>query len=400
MRIGELLVQQGLITQETLESALRAQTQSGGRLVSVLVSLNHIDGDVGTRALARLKRVPAAVQKHFDAAEPSAIARIPRAIADRHSAVPLGWAGEEGSSLIVAMIEPSDLLAVEEIRGVAGANIVPGIALELRVRDALERWYGVPRETKRPPSIPPEASYSAAARAAAELTIDLPPAEPPASSRGSLPPFVARRITAPRLALDPLAAPTSTAQRRGFGPPLPREDPDEEPLTATGENRVARSVESARRVLSAKEAIEQIGREPEFEPRLDILLSYLRGELEAAVVFAVRNDIAFAWKAFGPGVRGATPPKIAVPLTQPSMLVLPYEARTTFFGTPSVDGSEINSRIWKGLGTAAPREALALPVVIDDKVVAIVYAQPRGGERIAPPVLVEVANVCAVLTKP
>ena len=111
------------------------------------------------------------------------------------------------------------------------------------------------------------------------------------------------------------------------------------------------------------------------------------------------TSFAFAWKAFGPGVRGPLPPKIAVPLTQPSLLILPYEARTTFFGTPSAEGSELNARIWQALGTTAPREALALPIVLNEKVAAVVYAHPRQGQRIAPPVLVEVANVCAIVTK-
>ena len=71
MRIGELLVQQGLITPDQLDAGLRTQGQYGGRLLSVLVDLQYIDGDVATRALAKLRKVPAALKKHFDAAEPS-----------------------------------------------------------------------------------------------------------------------------------------------------------------------------------------------------------------------------------------------------------------------------------------------------------------------------------------
>jgi hypothetical protein len=152
-------------------------------------------------------------------------------------------------------------------------------------------------------------------------------------------------------------------------------------------------------VLLAEGAIARIERARTFDERVDCLISYLRGAFDAGAVFAVRNDIAFSWKAFGPAVQGPLPPKIAVPLTQPSLLILPYEARTTFFGTPTAEGSELNTRIWKALGATVPREALALPIVIDEKVAAIVYAHPRQGQRIAPPVLVEVANVCAVVTK-
>lgn len=411
MRIGELLVQQGLITSVQLDAGLRTQEQYGGRLVSVLVDLKYLDGDIGTRALAKLRKVPAALKKHFDAAEPSALARIPRKVAEKYLAVPLGWAGEAGSALILAMMEPTDLLAVEEMRFLAGAKVVPGIAIELRVRQALNRWYGVPLSTARgfvamtgpdeeletvttrhvvAPSQAPgtNEAYRPVAPGKPDLSLDLPPStRPPDSAPQSLPPFVARRLTPHRLTVEPPGG------RRATAPPLPREDPDEQPHAPPPRPP------SSSRILLADEAIERIGRLRGFEDRVEILISYLRGAFEAGVIFAVRNDIAFSWKAFGPGVTPSNPPKIAVPLTQASLLVLPYEARTTFFGTPSTDGSELNARIWKALGASAPREAVALPIVLDEKVAAIVYAHPRKGERIAPPVLVEVANVCAVMTK-
>jgi len=416
MPIGELLVQQGLITPAQLDAGLRTQQAYGGRLASVLVDLKLIDGDAATRALAKMKRVPAALQKHFEAAEPSALARIPRKVAEKYCAVPLGWAGEAGSALIVAMLDPTDMLAVEEMRFLAGTKLVPGIALELRIVRALERYYGIPRAaakhgfvkmhgegvgeeiestahfvppTNRPP--PPE-PYRAPPSATPDLTLDMPP--PSSQAPASLPPFVERKVTPPHLTVKPppSAAPSAPA-RRSMPPPLPREDPDVEPLMPHGR------APSSPRVLLAHEALERIERAHSFEERVDHLISYLRGAFEAGVVFAIRNDIAFSWKAFGPAVRGPLPPKIAVPLTQPSLLILPYEAKTTFFGTPTAEGSELNTRIWGALGTTAPREALALPIVIDDKVAAIVYAHPRQGQRIAPPVLVEVANVCAVVTK-
>lgn len=413
MRIGELLVQQGLVTPAELDAGLRTQQQYGGRIVSTLVELQYVDGDHATRALAKLRKVPAALQKHFDAAEPSAIARIPRKVAEKYCAVPLGWAGDAGSALILAMLEPTDLLAVEEMRFLAGAKLVPGIAIEVRIRHALHRWYGVPMNTSRgfvslgertndletvsnrhvvPPSQapPPPQAYRPNAPGKIDLTLEMPLASSPDSSPASLPPFVARKLTPPRLTIDPPPQPP----RRATIPPLPREDPDERPHAPPPR------APSSSRILLADEAITRITGTRGFEERVDILIAYLRGAFEAGAVFAVRNDIAFAWKAFGPGLapRGE-PPKIAVPLTQASVLVLPYEAKTTFFGTPSADGSELNTRIWKGLGAAAPREALAVPIVLDDKVAAIVYAHPRTGERIAPPLLVEVANVCAVMTR-
>lgn len=419
MRIGELLVQQGLLTEAQLDAGLRTQEQYGGRLLSTLVELRYLDADIATRALAKLRKVPAALKKHFDAAEPSAIARIPRKVAEKYSAVPLGWAGEAGSALILAMLEPTDLLAVEEMRFLAGTKLVPGIAIEVRVRQALNRWYGVPLNKSRgfiamgtddgeletvgnqhvmSPSQPPPQlqAYRAMQPGAIDLTLEVPPpiaiaegAPSPESGPPSLPPFVPRKLTPPRLTIDP----EPPEPRRASIPPLPREEPDDQPPAP------APRPLSSSRILLADEAIKRIGKLRGFEDRIEVLIAYLRGAFEAGVIFAIRNDIAFAWKAFGPHVGAKEIPKIAVPLTQPSLLVLPYEAKTTFFGPTSAEGSELNARIWRTLGSAAPREAVALPIVLDNRVAAIVYAQPRRGERIAPPVLVEVASVCAVMTR-
>ena len=134
------------------------------------------------------------------------------------------------------------------------------------------------------------------------------------------------------------------------------------------------------------------------DQQLDILLAWLRSTFEAALVFEVRNDIAFSSRGFGPAVRGQ-PPRVAVPLTQPSMLVVPYEARTTFFGVPPDEGEELHKRIWNALGTSPPREALALPVIVEGSVDALVYAHPRKGERIAPHTLIEIANLCAAIAR-
>lgn len=400
MRVGEALIAEGLVTPAQLDAALRMQQNYGGRLASTLVELGYVDGDVATRTLAKLRKVPAALQKHFDAAERSVLSKVPKRVVEKYMAVPLGWAGE--GTLICAMVEPTDLLAVEELRFLTGAKVVPGIAIELRVREALERWYGVaPRRAHGfvatggaeglleieveqtghvvPPSQtpPPHAAYRPPP---SELDLTLEPPQPPSAP--------------PR---PPSEAPRSSP-RRTHPPPLRRDDPDEEVRPSLRPQGGASIVPAERRdAASVETALAGVAEARGLEVRIESLLGWLRGTFEAGAVFEVRNDIAFCSRAFGPAVRPNNPPRIAVPLTQPSMLVLPYEARTTFFGTPPNDGAELHARIWTGLGTSAPREALALPIVIEDKVAAIVYAHPRKGERIPPSTLVDVANLCAAI---
>ena len=425
-------MREGLITPTQLDAALRMQQSYGGRLASTLVELGYLDGDVATRALAKLRNVPAALQKHFDSAERSVLAKVPKRVVEKYLAVPLGWATE--GTLICAMVEPSDMLALEELRFLTGAKVVPGIALDLRVRNALERWYGTaPRrehgfvamggaeglreldveETGHvvaPSHAPPPFEAYRGVSGTPDLTLDAPPPNPSTVATEPPPPANPPAFRAPELTLDsapprppptpaparplvPPSRPPSSVPRRTHPPPLRRDDPDEQPRPSM------RPPHPVAQVLSLQAAVEGIATASSFEQRIELLLAWLRGAFEAGVVFEVRNDIAFSSHAFGPAVRSQAPPRIAVPLTQPSMLVLPYEARTTFFGTPTAEGSELHARVWSALGTQPPREALALPIVIADKVYAIVYAHPRKGERIPPSTLVEVANLCGAIAR-
>lgn len=427
MRIGEALIGEGLITPTQLDAGLRMQTSYGGRLASALVELGYVDGDVATRTLARLRKVPAALQRHFDTAERSVLAKVPKRVVEKYLAVPLGWASE--GTLICAMIEPNDMMALEELRFLTGAKVVPGLALEVRVRRALEKWYGsapqnthgfvamggadglrdfeleqtshtaTPASAARPVSVEP---YRPPA-ATIDLTLDVPVAQPPTER----PPAQLRQSASsvrPDLTLEPpqqvqpppsappRSAPVSIAPRRSHPPPLRRDDPEPEArpsARAPSATVVVTTYESAHSALATARGL---------EAQLDILLAWLRTSFEAALVFEVRNDIAFSSRGFGPAVRGQAP-RVAVPLTQPSLLVLPYEARTTFFGVPPPEGDELHARIWSALGTQPPREALALPVIVDGGVAALVYAHPRKGERIAPNTLIEIANLCAAITR-
>lgn len=421
MRVGEALIGEGLVTPEQLDAGLRMQQSYGGRIASTLVELGYVEGDAATRTLAKLRKVPAALQKHFDAAERAVIAKIPRRIAEKYMAMPIGWAGE--GTLICAMVEPTDLLALEELRFLTGAKVVPGIALEIRVRKALERWYGVTPhdhgfvaasgaggalEMEQTSHVVPPSSRPAPAQPYRPVSVDLdltietpfraPSSEPPpravtARPELTLDPPLRSPITEPELRASrpmppPVSRPPSSAPRRTHPPPLRRDDPDEEVRPSI------RPLGSAQ-ILSFDAALAGIGQGRTLDARIDLLIGWMRSTFEAGAVFEVRNDIAFTSRAFGPSVRPGAAPRVAVPLTQPSMLVLPYEARSTFFGTPPPEGAELHERLWSALGTSAPREALALPIVMEDRVTAIVYAHPRKGERIPPAILVEAANLCA-----
>ncbi len=137
-RIGELLVENGGATQAVIDEALEGQRSAGGRLGSHLVGLGLArDADVAAM-LSRQFSVPFIELGRFDV-EPAAIALLPAATARKYETVPLG---RTGAALAVAMSDPANVFAVDDIEFMTGCRVEPVVATQAAVRAAVERYYG------------------------------------------------------------------------------------------------------------------------------------------------------------------------------------------------------------------------------------------------------------------
>ena len=146
MRLGELLLEAGVITPVQLEEALRAQVMWGARLGTSLVELGYIDLDALSNALGYQQHLPAALASHFDRADRKLQALLSANHADKFEAVPLFRVGTK--AVTIASTEPLDEHALHVIAdelGVARDKIIEAIAPELRIRYALERVYQIMR---------------------------------------------------------------------------------------------------------------------------------------------------------------------------------------------------------------------------------------------------------------
>src|SRR6266568_4082900 len=123
-RLGELLVQED-------------QRKTGGRIGSLLVRSGAIaEGDL-TNFLSKQYGVPAISLKDFDV-DDEVIKLIPKTIAEKHQVVPVNRAG---SSLIIAMSDPSNIFAIDEIKFHTGYNVEPVVASEQAIKEAIEHYY-------------------------------------------------------------------------------------------------------------------------------------------------------------------------------------------------------------------------------------------------------------------
>src|SRR5512134_3812145 len=136
-RLGELLVRENLISLQQLQKAQDEARRTGGRLGSLLVKNGAIAENDLTSFLSKQYGVPAISLKDFDIDE-EVLKLVPRATADKHQCIPVNRAG---SSLIVAMTDPSNIFAIDDLKFLTGYNIEVVVASEPAIKEAIERYY-------------------------------------------------------------------------------------------------------------------------------------------------------------------------------------------------------------------------------------------------------------------
>ncbi|MFT3835706.1 MAG: hypothetical protein QM723_01755 [Myxococcaceae bacterium] len=127
-----------LITQEQVREAHRIAQQSHIRIGEALIRTGAVDDSTLTDFLSRQYGVPTINLADLDVA-PEVIKLVPRDIAEKYAILPVNK-GER--SLIVAMADPSNIYAVDDLKYVTGLNIEPVVASEVAIRDAIAKYYG------------------------------------------------------------------------------------------------------------------------------------------------------------------------------------------------------------------------------------------------------------------
>ncbi len=136
-KLGEILVREGLITQDQLRKALQEQKGTGMRLGYTLVKLGFVEETEVTKMLARQYRMPAVDLSRFEV-DPKILKLLPPDIAIKHTVLPLK---REGRTLTVALADPNNVTAIEDIKFITRCDIFPVIAGEYTLRNAIDRHY-------------------------------------------------------------------------------------------------------------------------------------------------------------------------------------------------------------------------------------------------------------------
>jgi type IV pilus assembly protein PilB len=143
-RLGDLLVKEKVITPEQLEQATKLQKDTHTRLASALVKLGFLSDEDVTNFLSRQYGVPAINLSYFEI-DPAVVKLIPYETAKRYQILPLS---RVGASLTIAMVDPTNVFAMDDIKFMTGFNIEPVVASESSILDGIEKAYGVSKEAE------------------------------------------------------------------------------------------------------------------------------------------------------------------------------------------------------------------------------------------------------------
>jgi len=139
-RLGELLVREKMISLAELRKAQELQKTSGGNLGRSLAKLGFISDQEVTDFIASQYNVPSINLEEYQI-EQEIIDLIPREVAERHKIMPVSRAG---TSLVVAMMDPTNLHAIDDVKFLTGYNVEPVVASETSIEKAIEASYSTP----------------------------------------------------------------------------------------------------------------------------------------------------------------------------------------------------------------------------------------------------------------
>lgn len=136
-KLGEILVRENLISSQQLREALEYQRTNGGRLGSNLIKLGIISDDVITAVLSRQYGVPSINLELFQIEEET-VKLIPHEVALKYTVLPIS---KVGATLTLAMADPTNVFAMDDIKFMTGLNVEPVIASEASLQTSITKYY-------------------------------------------------------------------------------------------------------------------------------------------------------------------------------------------------------------------------------------------------------------------
>jgi hypothetical protein len=374
VKLGEMLVRDGRLTDDQLQVVLSHQGRDGGRIGTVIVELGLLDLDALTVYLGLELGIPIATGAMLERAKRSAVRLLTPSQAFRHKCVPLIV---QDRQLIAAVEDPHDFDNLDALSDITSYRVIPRVAPEIRIYYYVERYYGVPR----PPRF---LKFGDAPRGDQAAPDDLP--APPLPG---LPPVAAKPISAPGptprlrrsqspapfddsealeleaedliVALETDDAAPAEAAPKGERPPRQGSRPSIAVPTVTEYDPVDRSGAIKSMSLAAERA--EIA---------ESMMQFAAGLFDIAVLFIVKDNLALGWKSSGGSAGRAYADHLLIPLDAPSLIQSAVKSEDGLVDGP-IAPSTVHGYMYKVLGCFEPPRATAAVVKIGKRVVNVLY---------------------------
>src|SRR6266545_3219051 len=141
VKLGDLLLKAKLITQDQLDAALKSQREEGGKIGEALVRVGAVTENDITETLSQQLGVPSIDLASFEI-DPAVVKIVPGDVARKYGVLPVN---KTGATLTIAMGDPTNVFAMDDIKFMTGYNVEPVVASEVALRKAIARHYGTPR---------------------------------------------------------------------------------------------------------------------------------------------------------------------------------------------------------------------------------------------------------------
>lgn len=386
MRLGEMLVRDGRLSEPQLKQALAIQARDGARLGTVLFEHGLIDLDALTVYLGLELGIPIATGAMLERAKRAAVRLLQPAHAFRHKVVPLVV---QERQLIAAVEDPHDFAALEAIARQTGYHVLPRVAPELRIYYYIERYYGV----ARPGRFMKFGEMPRGDENASDSALPAPPLP-------GLPPVPNSPVAAPgpRPRLRSARAPRSFDESESLEldaedliESLDADDTEAAPSVRPQRTTSPTRVPPAGPPISAEDALTELATVTDRDHMIEVLLAYASGTFETAVLFTVRDQLAFGWKAVGNAPGSACVEHLLIPLDAPTIIAKAC-AEPAGVAHAAATPSTVSSYLYKVLGTAEPKFTTACAILIGKRVVNVLYGQ---GDELTPLQIEDLRQVCA-----
>jgi len=326
LKLGQLLIKEGLITAGQLEEALNNQVTYGVRLGSSLIEMGYLEEEDLIRLLSRKIGVPCVGSRELSRVPKEVIRDFARALVIKYRVIPFKM---ERNRLGLAMTDPGDFRAIEEIAFITGRVVEPFVTPDVNISRAQARYYRVRNG---------EARY--------QQVSDQRPQR--GQSGSGKPPIAVSAVSASGERLNVLipAEFEEFAQRDGEA--------------ADSAEREKFDPERAAAELAAACSRDDIA---------DLLIRHIGREFLTGALFIVRNKVAVGWRGVRDGKMFDFIVDMILDLNMPSVLRDVVETRTFTLGT--LNSTPQNGQILRLLGMPATGSLFVVPIILNSKVVAL-----------------------------